>query len=212
MEKELFWDYGISSDLVKKAEDTETLICESGEATICVDVREYRLGRNGMCVVFGGDIYRIRDASPDFRCRVYAINEDFIYNVNIPSFTRTYVFIRRYRHLSLTPSEREDFEQMYSSMKRRYIHSEGTYRREIAQHQVTALIYDVMEIYAKRGRLSEETFTRTDMIYFDFIAMAEKECYVQRGTAYYADRLCISPRYLSQSMQGYYWTYCEAVH
>jgi len=196
--KGLFWDFAISGDTIWKVSDSSICICESGTACLELDSREFPLTQDDLFIVFAGDLLRVRDSSQSFSLKVMSIREDFIYNVNIPSFTRTYIYIKKRRHAPLDKTQKECILKMYADMKA-YAQREGRFfTREISEHLSTALIYEIMDVYKHLESLDDEPFTNRDRIYFEFISLVEKNCRSERSVSFYADALCISPRYLLQ--------------
>jgi len=154
MKKDLFWDYTLSGNMTKKADDTASIICLGGEADIQIDDMNHHVSKNDLCVVFGGDIYSIKNATPDFECQAFVSLEEFVYNVDIPSFTQIYIYIRKHRKVTLNEEEKQDLLKMYEDNKAFYQREGKFFREESARHRLTAIIYEVMDIYHKRS-LSE---------------------------------------------------------
>ena len=71
------------------------------------------------------------------------------------------------------------------------------YRREVVQHLITSLLYNVHYLQGNYHRDELLRPSRHEELFRRFITLVNEHCKTQRTTAFYADHLCLSPRYLS---------------
>lgn len=71
------------------------------------------------------------------------------------------------------------------------------YRREAVRHLVTSLFYHFHYLQADNHRDEQLRPSRQEELFRRFITLVNEHCKTQRTTAFYANRLYLSPRYLS---------------
>ena len=67
----------------------------------------------------------------------------------------------------------------------------------MVQHLITSLLYNFHYLQADSRRDELLHPSRHEELFRRFITLVNEHCKTQRTTAFYADRLCLSPRYLS---------------
>ena len=97
----------------------------------------------------------------------------------------------------------KEIRMVYELMKKKIIENDNPFRKEILQGYVRALMYTILHklletlqqvsAYIQNNRQHE--------IYMQFIREVQRSYQKERSVAYYADRLCITPKYLSQTVQ-----------
>ncbi len=172
-------------------------ICMEGEAEIAVESKKYLIKKGDMCVVFPEDILHVRKKSKDFKGLIFVLTPNFLYSINIPASTQIYLFMKEHRCISLSDKEREDLIKMYEDMKTYDARLDHPYRREISQHLVTAIVYEIISLYKKGEPFNQQSYSRKDQIYFDFMELVNTNFKKERGIEFYADKLCISSRHLT---------------
>lgn len=172
-------------------------ICVRGDAEIAVESRKYHIKEGDMFVVLPKDILHVRKKSYDFKGHIMALTSDFLYSINIHSVTPIFLFIKEHRCTALSDKEREDLMKMYNDMKTYDARLDQPCRREVSQHLVTAIVYEIIGIYKKGEPLNQQPYSRKDQLFFDFMKLAGDHYKQERGIEFYADKLCISSRHLS---------------
>ena len=76
------------------------------------------------------------------------------------------------------------------------------YRREAVRHLVTSLFYHFHYLQADNRRDEQLRPSRQEELFRRFITLVNEHCKTQRTTTFYADRLCLSPRYLSSVIRN----------
>jgi len=172
-------------------------ICLKGEAEIAVESKKYHIKEGDMCVVFPEDTLHVRKKSENFKGYIIVAAPDFIYNFNIPSATQIYLYIKEHRCISLSDRERDDLIKMYEDMKAYDTRSDSLYQKEISQHLFTAILYEIVGLYQKGEPLIQQSYSRKDQLYFDFMKLVRSNYKTERGIEFYANKLCVSSRHLS---------------
>ena len=97
----------------------------------------------------------------------------------------------------------KEIRMIYELMKKKIIENDNPFRKEILQGYVRALMYTILhKLLETLQQLPEHIQNnRQHEIYMQFIREVQRNYQKERSVAYYADRLCITPKYLSQTVQ-----------
>lgn len=71
------------------------------------------------------------------------------------------------------------------------------FRREVAQHLIIALLYNIRYIHAKNEESAPLQLSRQEEVFRRFIGLVNEHSKRERNISFYADKLCLTPHYLS---------------
>ena len=172
-------------------------ICLSGSAEITVGLKKYKITEDDLCTIYPDDILHIRKKSSDFKGYVISLIPEFVYSINTISDTPIYLYIKDNRCISVSKPEQEDIIRRYEDVKTHETKLHNPCRKEILHHLTITLIYEIIGLYKKGETITPLPYSRKDQLYFDFIELINNYCKQERGIEFYANKLCVSSRYLS---------------
>lgn len=164
-----------------------------GSARMSVNLMEYTINEHTIGLIPPNALLQIVDISGDYDIQALAADSNFIptpqHGVLTDWHTRQAIFL---------DNNLEEWHRTgtYFSLIWKAVHLQP-YRREVVQHLITSLLYNFQ--YLQADCLHNELFhpSRHEELFRRFITLVNEHCKTQRTTAFYADRLCLSPRYLS---------------
>lgn len=175
------------------------LFCMEGEIHIRISLKEYVLRPNMFCVIITGMIFEVLSISYDFRGFMIATRTNFM-----PVTEKTTQVMSFYKSLQnrhcYTFAEKEvaEFVRVYRSAKATLQDADHPFRIPMLQSYVQILYYRMLPIVTKeKESQSKYSHTRQEEIFQRFIGEVEKHYRKERSVRFYADLLCISPKYLS---------------
>ena len=71
------------------------------------------------------------------------------------------------------------------------------FRREVVQHLIIALLYNIRYIHAKNEESAPLQLSRQEEVFRRFIGLVNEHSKRERNISFYADKLCLTPHYLS---------------
>ena len=74
---------------------------------------------------------------------------------------------------------------------------ESTFRKEVVQHLLTALLYNIRYIQKKNQSSINQSPSHQEELFRRFIALVNEYNKKERTVSFYADKLCLTPRYLN---------------
>lgn len=162
-----------------------------GEVTIRYNLIEYTVRPSQILVVPIGSIVEIVNVKPDTLLRMTGFS---------PSFAS---FARKDDHwgykqrliIPLSDSERnianEYFKLIWDTVQAEDFH------REAVQHLIVAFLHYINYIRKEYHSTADIRLTHQDELFNRFIALVNKHSIRERNVSFYADKLCLTPRYLN---------------
>lgn len=171
----------------------------SGSAKVKIDMEEYMLENPFNVVkIAPGQIVSLDNLSPDFDALVILMSKRFIENLLV------YINGSFPIHLSGTIAlvehyDIEDdltFNMFYKAVRHCLRDKANPYRLQVVQHVVMAMFYSSEKI--RQVEESSTPRTNADVLSKRFLELAKENFRKERQLQFYADMLCITPRYLSR--------------
>jgi AraC-like DNA-binding protein len=176
---------------------TGLCICLEGETTVFVGTKNYCFRKGDMCVVLPNTILHTLEKSEDYKGYIFAFRSDLLYNSNIPSGTPLFMYVKENPCISITESQQNDLIKICNTIQEHDLRKEHPYRKEITNYLIGIAIYEVLGLYKESKTLQQEAHSQKKIYYFRFIELMSKHSGKHITVDFYANELCITPRYLS---------------
>ena len=178
-------------------------MCTRGRAQYTVDTQEQLVNRNDVLIISEGHIMDNFMASPDLEGLCFILTTNFFNEIikNISDVSSLFLFSRTHPVVSLTQKEAEVFQNYFSMIKARTANFENKFRRDAVRALLLAMFYDLSSVIYRMQQMSEKRQTRADIIFTKFIKMVEENFRQERRVGWYAEKLCITPKYLSETIK-----------
>ena len=183
---------------------TVVIIVFSGSMHYRINLEELWAYSNDLITVQKGAIGEFLHSSPDLQVAVIAFSNELFHmndHLEVAMKMQQMLYENPVKHLS--GESLKEIRMVYELMKKKIIENDNPFRKEILQGYVRALMYTILHklletlqqvsAYIQNNRQHE--------IYMQFIREVQRNYQKERSVAYYADRLCITPKYLSQTVQ-----------
>lgn len=137
--------------------------------------------------------------SDDFEADFLIASGEFLahYNPEMVWASKGFIFIRINPSFHLHEQSLRLMNDDFSLFRKRLEMSENPFKEEVIGRVMQIFLYDLWTVYS--SEMSQmETSDNAARIFLRFLSLVQKDCRQQRDVAYYADLLCITPKYLSQ--------------
>lgn len=190
-----FWE---TSERPYFAESTTILFLTKGTITVSINSTEHEVVAPAMVVYLDGSIVRHVKASEDAMLDAMMLSKPFsdevLSDANLGSQFRS--------RLSSTPvfplDGQENVIAAFNLIPNAVVAQDSPYKIETIKHLVLTILYG----FAMDGQqLLDRKKSRAERISDEFFALVKKHYRYSRDVTYYADLLCITPKYLSQSVK-----------
>ena len=187
------------NDFPVQAGMSMVLFCLQGELHVRISLKEYTLRPDMFCVIITGMIFEVLSISNDFRGFMIATRTNFMPVTEKTTQVMSFYKCLQSRHcFVLEEKEVMAFVGVYHSIKATLQELDHPYRIPMLQSYVQILYYSMLPIVLKEEESrSKYSHTRQEEIFQRFIGEVEKHYRKERSVKFYADLLCISPKYLS---------------
>lgn len=172
-------------------------VCLEGEGEVTLDGRSYSVRKNDLIIIFPHTVVQIFRKSDDFKGYVLGGAPRFLHNINIPSATTYYLYIKENPCISLSVEEQATILSLCEVMRIKREREKHLFKQEISEHLLWILCYEILDIYQKGKPIARQHYSRKNMLFFKFQQLLATHYREHRDMDFYADNLCITSRYLS---------------
>ena len=176
------------------------LFCRSGAAEVSVNQYQGHVCRNTLVLLLPGSILMLTDRTEDFRVTFCAFSRDLFAEAAFrlePSFFHAL----RERPITSPPHRIVEGASIWFQMAAyTYRDRNNVFRNTIIKNRLQNLLlesFDKMQRFAARRPRTPETTTRQTELFHRFVTLVQAHSSQEREVSFYADKLCISTRYLS---------------
>ena len=177
------------------------ILCMKGSAKLNVYDNIHTLTENELIIIFPGQLVSLTEISDDFLTDVLIISRSLFDDAvsGITRFSPHFFFYMRTNYwYSITDYDKLRFKDYYSLLQNKIINPHYRFKREAAIHILRIFYLDVYNDYCDKAFILKDTLDvrKGELAHgFFYLLMAHYKKY--RDVAYYADKMCITPKYLS---------------
>lgn len=167
-----------------------------GQATIEVDGRSFTLYKGALLTLLPSHLLHTVTSSEDFRCLTLAFPFDAM--ADFPYMLPALISekMERSPFISLSADEQQRLAELHCAILRHYALTSHPSYKEILRSLAFIFTAEVCAIYAHRP--ITPTATRTEELTDGFFHLLHEHFSTHRDAAFYADRLCLTLKYLAR--------------
>lgn len=186
------------------------LYCCKGHIRLNINLNEYELKENMMFVNSPGNIIKVNELvdtdQKDMRYLVVAMSKDFLSSLALDAnkmFNDGLSLIND-PFMSLDEENSKllgDHLKLISTV----VDSSLTHKKDVVRTLMSSLLYVITGMWAARSLKEEEkeiTSSRSRMIFEQFMRLVNEYHTRYRNVGFYADKLCLTPKYLSKLVKN----------
>lgn len=173
-----------------------------GEADLTVDHMPYKLIKGSFLTLMPSHTLRMIHVDEDFRGYLIAVSSSFMNDYGLFRQKNTsmlrYVEIRKNPCAVFEPSETEVVCDQMLLVRSKIRQKDHYFYKEIMQNALAGLMLELGNIFsAKKEFTASPALSRKEDLLEQFLKLLFENCREQHGVGYYAERLFITPQYLS---------------
>lgn len=177
-----------------KISEYSCYVCLEGESRVTIDLAPFALRASALAVNVPGQLLEQQATSDDFRAVGITMSPAFVKELGFPYNFQLDRMLRDAPILELQPSQLESILS-YGTMVRRLLDTKRPFQRETLRHLTCAFFYG---IGARLYQMAEKRVCSNDEVLMNrFLTEVRMHYRKQRKVLFYADRLHLSPSYLS---------------
>ena len=178
-----------------------------GHFSLDVNLNTYDIHENSLLVVVPGNIVKLsaykEDHIGDAELLFALVSKEFLSSIRF-DFNKVFQdTIRMWKNPCITlQGEELELAEDYFRLTRKVLSSHQTNKKEILGSLLTSFTYVTLDVWTRQlaSAKSEESQTsvRVNQVFEQFIELVTEHHNQERGMAFYADKLCLTPKYLSK--------------
>jgi AraC family transcriptional regulator, transcriptional activator of pobA len=177
--------------------DCMVCICLFGWAKIEVDLKIYSFIQNDIIIVFPGQILACNEKSSDFSLAYFSFSNYLIDEILYQLPTAFIGFLKESAKYSLPESEKESmFAEYFVSLHKKFCDSGNVCRSEIILNLLHNFYLDLYNKVISLNEIHTRQPKRKKELQEEFFRLVKTNS-DKREVAFYAEKLCITPKYLS---------------
>lgn len=179
-------DFGLKhlrTDQPYRVDEGRVMMVSKGWVRVVVNLEEQRLEQQSLIVLVADSIFEILEWSDDFDIRAFSFKD-------LPLFTS----VSQQICLTLDDDEwllvNEYVELMWHETRRQPL------LPEVITYLQTALLIELKRIEDREEAIRQQTATRQDKIFRQFLSIVNQYGLHERKIEFYANKLCVTPNHL----------------
>lgn len=175
-------------------------LCQRGNAICSIDTQEVMVRPGDVVVISDRHIVDRFEPSTDLQALCIMLSKDFYYEFmqNANDVSSLLLFTLNNHVVSLNSEEQQTFENYYRFIKSKLVNKAHHYRKRLVSTLLLAMFCDMSDVVYRAQQSSDQRVVRSNQIFTQFIHLLETHFRVERRVAWYAEQLCITPKYLSE--------------
>ena len=177
-----------------------SIICVSGKMEMEIDLKHYILSAGYTALLLTGSFFQMKNIEPDTKYIVIAISPDFIKFVgNVKTGIEFGNQLKEHPVHQPPTNELEENISLYKALKQKLLDKTYLYKEEVAKSYFRIMQCNIFQDFARiTGKQGEpQIMGRKDELFMQFVESVKEHYIKHRNIVFYADLLCVSPKYLS---------------
>ena len=178
-------------------------LCTSGHAQYTVDTKMHEVSAGDVIIISEEQVVADYMLSQDCKGIALIMSYDFFQNIvsGIHELSALFLFARTHPVFHLDDNQTKALENDIEHIKEKIVDTGHRFRRELVMTMLKALVIDMSNIIYRFQQVGEAGQTRVEVIFRDFIQTVEKNYRTERRVSWYAQQLCITSKYLSETVR-----------
>lgn len=175
-------------------------VCLAGQCSFKLNLKRYEVKSPAILTLMPGQIIENIEYSPDFEGHAIVLSKRFIDMLNIPMWQQQYITLYD-KPINRIFSDYTQQVSLFLVMLRSAASDvENPYRLQVIENLIRALFYGGI---SKFHKMESDSVSYKNSIVERYIELVQTHYREERIIGFYADKLCITPKYLSKLVKEY---------
>lgn len=175
-------------------------ICLAGQCSFKLNLKRHEVKSPAILTLMPGQIIENIEYSPDFEGHAIVLSKRFIDMLNIPMWQQQYIALYD-KPINRIFSDYTQQVSLFLVMLRSAASDvENPYRLQVIENLIRALFYGGI---SKFHKMESDSVSYNNSIVERYIELVQTHYREERIIGFYADKLCITPKYLSKLIKEY---------
>ena len=178
------------------------LLCLGGKGCATIEGKSYDVGRNDLFICHPHQLIENVMISYDFKFQGLLMSPQYFQSVFFMpgKIWKAGLDVRKMPLFHLDDKEAEGFVINYKMLGYKLSRTDMPHHQQSIKLFLQSLVYDMYDVLAPKLQLSESIdygYSSGEILFGRFANMLSAEIPLRHPVSYYADKLCITPKYLS---------------
>lgn len=179
------------------------IVILSGRMSCLVDLKAYSLQAPAMAILLPGQVLESLEYDEEFKTLTMIMSKEFTDSFNLPVSLQERLFIQTNHFHPISQEVLEVYVSCFNQIKNVIKQKDNPYRREIIKCLFSAHYYGLGYYIHSSNSENKQTVRMTyqQELCERFITLVSENYKEKREIGYYADKLCVSNKYLSSLLK-----------
>ena len=179
---------------------TLVVFCLCGSMRVRLNLKEYVLAANDVLVTLPGYIGECLEMDADTEVAVMGFAGKRLIGEYQSALNMAFrKFLASTSLIHISQAEMDESMHLYRLMRAKLEQEDYEFKQEAVEGYLQVLFYNGCQWLANHRRQPlKQVENRQQQLFEDFLGLVEAHYTEHRGVAFYAERLCLTPKYLSQ--------------
>lgn len=178
-----------------KVDTTTVILCLSGQSEGMINMEPHINKPSVLTILLPDQILHYKAMSDDFSGLFIIMSNKFTQSLDIPEAFPLFATIRDHPSITLPPRAVESMKNYFYMMQRVVRKNENPYRLETIRNLIRAFFYGAGYQFYKMP--DNKSLNKQDLLVESFLKLVKTYYKQERSVKFYADKLCITPKYIS---------------
>lgn len=178
-------------------------LCRHGKVQYSVDTEERMVAANDVIIISEGQVIDNYMLSTDLSGIAILISQNFFSEIikDIHGISSLFLFSRSHPVFGLRQDEVGNLMTYFDLIWNKMNDNEHHFRKDVVRSLIATMIYDLSQVIYRIQQQKNKRSGRAESIFTEFIKLVEQNFRHERRVSHYATRLCITPKYLSETVK-----------
>ena len=177
-----------------------------GELTLSVDYITHRMPQYAIGWIMPTHISQPLRISQDFRCWLLLLSRTFLEeNTSEARHNMPMILYMQLKKYPFCLFEEDEFHALYGDMltlRQKIQLKTHLFQQEVVINSLKAFLLNMGNFFfGKKENVYTPTLTRKEELFGNFLTLLTKHCKEEHEVSFYAEKLCITPQYLSLTLK-----------
>lgn len=184
------------------------LLCICGRSIISTGVEQYDFGETSELIFLAGSLIQVINPSPDFKVRMLLFPKDIFLKASLPIDTSYFNYLSEVPYFNHAANDASlaswrRVNQWMDMAELLFTHPAKHFREQLEQNFLQSLFMWVFNSIPQKYLSIHNKYSRKQMLYHRFMFLIREHSTQEHQIGYYANQLCITPRYLNEAVLLY---------
>lgn len=179
-------------------------LCTAGRVQYRMDTQEQLVSPGQVIIISERHVIDNYMASPDLEGLCMILSADFYREIiqNVSDVSSLFLFSKTHPVFTLTQKDIKTYKEYFHVIKKKINDKGNHFHKDLIRTLLLAMFYDLSNVIYQAQQVNDSRQTRNDIIFTKFIKLLETHCKEERRVGWYAQQLCITPKYLSETVKA----------